>query len=204
MGFLIAFAILFLLAILPVGVWVRYDEDGFVLKLLAGPARIGLIPGSQKKNKKKKPKKASSKTGTGKTGATDPEKEKTTGPITDFFPLIQIAFDLLGDFFHKLRFDSFQLDVTFGGDDPCDLAINYGKTQAIVSALEPALSQILDIKRKDLRLRVDFEASQTVVFLCAQVTMSLGALLVLLVRYGFLAAREYFNIIKLRKGGASL
>ena len=43
MGWLITFGILFLLAILPLGVSVKYDEDGAVVKVIAGPVKITLI-----------------------------------------------------------------------------------------------------------------------------------------------------------------
>ena len=44
MGWLIALGILILLAILPLGVTVRYNCDGLALKLIAGPLRIGILP----------------------------------------------------------------------------------------------------------------------------------------------------------------
>ena len=51
MGWLITLGILTLLAILPLGVSIKYDEDGAVVKLIAGPVRITLFP-RQKKDKK--------------------------------------------------------------------------------------------------------------------------------------------------------
>ena len=54
MGWLIALAILFLLAILPLGAYVRYDSDGVNLKIVAGPIRITILPQKKKKDKPKK------------------------------------------------------------------------------------------------------------------------------------------------------
>ena len=54
MGWLITLGILTLLAILPLGVSVRYDEDGAVVRVIAGPVKITLFP---RKNKEKKPRK---------------------------------------------------------------------------------------------------------------------------------------------------
>ena len=56
MGWLIALGILCLLAVIPLGVRIRYDCDGLLLKVLAGPVRITVLP-SPKKEKKKKPQK---------------------------------------------------------------------------------------------------------------------------------------------------
>ena len=53
-GWIIAFVILFLLAILPLGAHVRYDADGTVVKLIIGPVRWQLIPKKPKKPKKEK------------------------------------------------------------------------------------------------------------------------------------------------------
>ena len=62
-GWLIAGGILFLLAILPLGVRFRYNEQGFAMKILAGPFKIPFsIPKMEKSPKdtpekeKKKPK----------------------------------------------------------------------------------------------------------------------------------------------------
>ena len=56
MGWLITLGILVLLAVLPLGIHIRYDEDGALGKLIAGPIRILLFP-RPKKEKKEKPKK---------------------------------------------------------------------------------------------------------------------------------------------------
>ena len=64
MGWIIFLAILFLLAILPLGVSAKYDSDGVKVGLIAGPIRLTLLPGKKKekadkpKEKKKKPEKA--------------------------------------------------------------------------------------------------------------------------------------------------
>ena len=57
MGWLIALGILILLAILPLGVSVRYDSEGPVVRLILGFIRITLIPGKKKENNPKKEKK---------------------------------------------------------------------------------------------------------------------------------------------------
>ena len=51
MGIWITAAILLALAVLPLGVRIRYNEAGFVLKVIAGPLKITVFP------RKKKPKK---------------------------------------------------------------------------------------------------------------------------------------------------
>ena len=51
MGVWIAAVVLLVLAILPLGVHVRYNDAGFLLRVIAGPVKITVFP------RKKKPKK---------------------------------------------------------------------------------------------------------------------------------------------------
>ncbi len=48
MGWLIALGIAAVLAVLPLGVRIRYDAEGLLLKLVAGPVKITLIPRPKK------------------------------------------------------------------------------------------------------------------------------------------------------------
>ena len=52
MGWLIAFGILVLLAITPVGVYAAYNSEGILLRIIAGPARITILRPKEKKPKK--------------------------------------------------------------------------------------------------------------------------------------------------------
>ena len=72
-GWLIAGVILFLLAILPLGVRLSYNEQGFVMKILVGPFRI---PFSVPKTEKSPDKAAERKR---KTQGRDPERRKLEG-----------------------------------------------------------------------------------------------------------------------------
>ena len=54
MGWLITLGILLLLAILPVGVRLRYNSEGVLVKLIAGPVKIVLFPRPKKEKKDKK------------------------------------------------------------------------------------------------------------------------------------------------------
>ena len=57
MGWWIALGIIALLAVLPLGVSVRYDEDGTLVRIIAGPVKITLFPRPKKNKKPKKEKK---------------------------------------------------------------------------------------------------------------------------------------------------
>ena len=82
MGWLIALGIIVLLAVLPLGVSVRYDEDGVLLRLIIGPLKITLFPRPKKTKKPKKEKKKEDK----KTEE-PPQAEKQSEPAQKTEPL---------------------------------------------------------------------------------------------------------------------
>ena len=203
-GWLIAFGILFLLAILPLGASVKYDASGVMVGIIAGPARITLIPGKKKEPKEKpekndkKEKKSSPKAAKPK----EPAEEKPAGgPITDFLPLVQVALDLLNDFRRKLRVDRLEAKIILAGDDPCDLAVNYGRAWTALGNLWPRLEEFLVIKKRDVQIECDFMADTTVITARLDLTITLGRLLALVAVYGVKAVVEFLKINNKRKGG---
>ena len=54
MGWLIALGIIVLLAILPLGASVVYDENGPLVKVIAGPVKIQVFPMKKKAKQEKK------------------------------------------------------------------------------------------------------------------------------------------------------
>ena len=209
MGWLITFAILFLLAILPLGASVLYDSEGVSVRIVAGPVKIQVFP-LKKKTKKKKPKKDKPKkerkkkqSGEEKTAKAKPApKPETGGSWTDFLPLVKTVLDFLGDFRRKLRVNRLELKLTLAGDDPCDLATNYGRTWAAVGNLMPQLEKIFVIQKRDMEVACDFTATQTLVVARLDLTITLGRLLAAVVKFAVRALIEYLKIRKKRKGGA--
>ena len=205
MGGLITLGILILLAILPLGATVRYNDAGVSLKIIAGPLRIGILPSKGSKPEKKekaKKKEASSKKTTKKQPKTQEKKPKEKGgPITDFLPLVKVALDLLNSFRKKLRIRHLQLKMIMAADDPCDLAINYGRANAALGNLLPQLERCFVIKKRDVEIECDFEASQTLIIARADVTITLGWLLGIVIWYGVRGIKEFFQIKNKRKGG---
>ena len=205
MGGLITLGILILLAILPLGATVRYNDAGVSLKIIAGPLRIGILPSKGSKPEKKekaKKKEASSKKTTKKQPKTQEKKPKEKGgPITDFLPLVKVALDLLNSFRKKLRIRHLQLKMIMAADDPCDLAINYGRANAALGNLLPQLERCFVIKKRDVEIECDFEASQTLIIARADVTITLGWLLGIVICYGVRGIKEFFQIKNKRKGG---
>ena len=209
MGWLIALAILFLLAILPLGAFVRYDSDGLNLKIVAGPIRITVLPQKKKKEKtkkelEKKPDPTPEPEPEPKPAPKEEKKGKPKGgSFLDFVPLVELALNFLNDFRRKLRVNRLELKLIMAGGDPCSLAINYGKAWAALGNLMPKLERFLVIKKRDIEIECDFTASSTTVYACLELTITLGRLIALAVGYGIRAVLEFLKIQKKRKGGAS-
>lgn len=206
-GWLIALAILLLLAIAPLGVSVRYDANGPLVRLVAGPVRITVFPGKKKNTKKtgQEPKKASEKKAK-RVEIEAPSKEAlkkaSGGSLTDFIPLVKVVLELLDDFRWKLRVDRLEVKLILAGDDPCDLAVNYGKAWAAIGNLWPRLEQSMVIKKRDVEVECDFTADKTLVSARLDLTITLGRLLWLTGKHGIRGLREILKIMKSRKGGA--
>ena len=217
MGWLITLGILVLLAILPLGVSVKYDAKGALVKVIAGPVKITLFPRPKKPQKeeksKKKPKKskaasdkadsAPAKAPKAESAKEETEEKKSGGPVTDFLPLLKVALDLLNDFRKKLRVDRLEAKLVMAGGDPCDLAVNYGKAWAAVGNLMPRLEKVLVIKKRDIDVACDFTASETTIYARLDLTITLGRILAIAVVYGFRVIVELLKIKNKRKGGAS-
>ena len=200
MGWLIALGVLALLAILPLGVAARYDSSGPLVKLIAGPVRITLYPGKKKEKtsgKTKKEKKETKK-------AAPAGKKKKGGNYSDFLPLLQLILNFLDALRWKLRVNRLELKLILAADDPCDLAVNYGRAWTALGNLVPILESHLVIKKRDLEVECDFTSDQTVIYARVDLTITLGRIFSLGIVHGVRILREYLKILKMRKGGAKL
>lgn len=194
MGWLIFLAILIGLGCVPLGVRLRYDEDGPLAAVLLGRLPIVLYPlpgwlkkltSREKKDGEKKPKKEK------------PKKEKPPkdtvgegpqgGSWKKFLPLVRLGLHFLGDFRRKLRVNRLVLRLTLAGDDPCDLAVNYGRAWAAAGNLLAAMQRAFVIQKRDVEVQCDFLGEETKVVFAMDLTITLGRILGLLVKYGIRA-----------------
>ena len=215
MGWLIALGIIALLAVLPLGVSIRYDENGAVVRVIAGPVKITLFPRPKKDRKQKKKKEKPKKTPEPKPAQQEAPKEKPAqpaeenpkkksgGPVTDFLPLLKTVLDMLGAFRRRLRLNVLELKIVMAADDPCDLAVNYGRAWSAVGNLLPRLERVFVIKKRNIEVECDFEAAKTLVTARLDLTITLGRILATVVVYGVKALIEFLKIKNKRKGGAS-
>ena len=203
MGWLIALGILILLGSVSLGVFVRYDSGGPLVRIVAGVLRFTVIPLPKKKKKVPKEKKEPSPAKEKKTPPKPAEEpEKKGGCLRDFYPLIQVGERFLNQFRRKLRVDDLVLKLTLGGDDPCDLALNYGRAWAALGNLVPVLERFFHIRRRNFEVQCDFTSEETLIEAQAKLTMPLRQLVELGIVYGYLFIKELLFLKKKRKGGS--
>ena len=207
MGWLIALGVVLLLAVLPVGVRIRYNSEGILVKVIAGPVKITVFPLPGKKEKKKETDKKEKTAAAEEADLPKPpqppkaKKEKKPngekgGSLLDFLPLVKVAVDFLDDFRRKLRLNDLYLRLILAGNDPCDLAVNYGRAWAAVGNLLPQLEKWFVIKKRDIEVECDFETSQTLIIAHLDLTITIGRLLAAVLKFAVRALMEYLKIRK--------
>lgn len=193
MGWAIAFLVIFLLAILPLGVSARYEESGPLVQVVAGPIRVTLFPKKKGKKKKEKAKKEKKKKEPAQKKE-EPKKEKKGGSWKDFIPLVKTGLAFLGDFRRKLRVNRLEVKVILAGGDPGKLALSYGRANMALGVLWPQLERCFAIKKRDVSIQCDFEAEKTTIYANMKITITLGRLLALVCRYGLRALKQFMAI----------
>lgn len=198
MGWWIVLAVIVGLAFLPLGVGAKYDTDGAFVWLIIGPFRKRLFASNQAKGKKVK--KAKTDTSSQSTA----QERNEGGKLSDFMPLMDELLKFLGSLRRKLYVRRLEVRLLMAGDDPCDLAQNYGKACAAVAGLDPQLERFLKIKRKQIQIDCDFLETKSKIWARVEIVITLGRLLTVSCRHGFRGLKAYMKIMNKGKGGAQL
>lgn len=199
MGWLIALGVLTLIAILPIGVSAIYDADGPRVYATVAIVRILLFPA---RKKDKKPKQEVNK----QTKTQSSTQKKTTSPkggsIHDFLPVVDTVLDFVAAFGRKLRITHLQMNLILAGDDPCDLAQNYGRAWMALGNVFSLLNNAFVIKKRELEVQCDFLADKTTITARADLSITVGRVVSLALFRGIPVLRELLKIMNKRKGGA--
>ena len=150
--------LLLLVCLTPVGIYAAYNGGEFLLRLLMGPWHVDLYPPKEKpkkrapkKEEKEVPEKAEPK-------MKRPNREQIRYTLHVLPPLLKKA---VGRTRRRILVSPLRCQVVFAGEDPADVANRYGKAQALVSALFPALERLVRIKDPAIRLSTDYEGERT-------------------------------------------
>ena len=183
-GWLIAVVSVVCLLSIPVGIRVVYDHEELKAVLLIGPVKKVLYP--QQKNKPKSTK--SDFEGKKK------QTERTGGSIDTFLAFMHMVLEFLGELRRRIRITNLEILLTLGGGDPCKTGIQYGRAWSILGGLFPVLENTFIIKKRNLNVNCDFLTEKTTIFVRADLKLSLGRTILLLIKYGLRALKEYFRI----------
>ena len=162
---LITALVLLVIALIPLGVALRYDETGFWAFLKVSFLKIRLFP--QKKEKKKKEK-------------VDGEEKRKNGVtlklVKESLPLVAQG---LQGIRKRLTINRLELRVVWATDDPADAALGYGYANAVLGTIWPLFYQNFKIRNHSLGIDVDFDATEPVICANVALTMNLFQILTL-------------------------
>ena len=198
-GWIIALTVIILIAVIPLGITAAYQDGQPLVKVFAGPVRITLLPKKEKADKKKKKEKhaADSKNGTAeskKKSSASPEKAKKKISLNQIKMLLGLALKLLDDLRKKIRVTELKFHLILSGEDPADVALNYGRVWELMGNLWPRAEHAFSIKKQDIKIACDFEAEKTKAEAKITVNLLFGRLVVLAVRYGFRLLKEMLRL----------
>ncbi len=171
----------------------EYSEVGFGLNVKVGPKQIQVLPakpsGKEKQSRKSKQAKPQSAEGE------EPAKQKKSGKDTvstvlQFLPLVGEA---AGRLKRKIRIDHINLYVVWGASDPADAAKGYGAGNAVMGILWPAVEHNFKVKEYDLSVDVDFEREKPEIVGDAQISITVGQILTLVLIIGVKALKIYLG-----------
>ena len=193
MGWIIALAVLVGIAILPIGIRGVYRESTAGVWVLIGPLKYRVYPAKPKAKKTSSQPKKDGKKNT-----------KKGGNLSDFYPIVRTVLDFLEQLRRKVSVKNLELKVILAGDDPCNLAVNYGRAWAAVGSLMPQLDRFLSIHKKNIEVECDFLAESTKVYAKVDATLTVARAFSLGIRHGIKIIKDILKLKKLRKGGAEL
>ena len=166
-----------LLLLIRVGVAAEYAWDGFGLRGRVGFVRFDLLRLIDKiksrPKKEKKPKKPEK----------EEEKSKKGGSVKKLKELLPGILDFLRGFRKKLLVDELTIYFVSAAEEPSKAALNFGYASAAMGTIAAPLESVLNIKKRDFRTAVSFNDTENSVYLKAELSIRIGQLLHLALRF---------------------
>jgi len=172
--------VLGLLLCLRIQLCASCGESGVLLRLKLGFLSMTLYDAGNrqkpeiKTNRKKKRQKAQEK---------DTEEAKRPGSVRNYRELLPIIRQLLGKLRTRLSIDELTFWYLSAGEDPAKAALAFGAANAAAGLLLQPLETMFRIKKRDVRTAVSFEESKPKIYVCLRLSVSVGTLLRLLLRF---------------------
>ena len=197
--------VLFLLLQIRVGAEAEYSEDGFAVSAKIAGRKILLFPRpkktrsqkekaeakkqkKQEKKARKAEKKAEKQRRKGGKKPPKPEEEpapeKKGGTVGLVLQLLPVAVQALGALKRRIRIDPLTVHFTAGCTDAADTAILYGRSSGAAGVVVALLEENFDVRHRDVTIDMDFLSGESVIFVRAGISIKIGQILYLAVRYG--------------------
>jgi len=179
---LIVLLALWLISLIRIGGRVRYGQAGLFAAALVGPFKIQLLPAKPKKAKKPKKEKKQ------RPRQADKHKKEPVegqpGTLSRVMKLLPVVGEFCGSLKRKIRIDDLELELIWGGSDPAAVALGYGRAYAALGMLWPIFDHNFKVKRHSFQIGLDYDKTQPMVELTAAVTLTVGQIMALGLRYG--------------------
>jgi hypothetical protein len=177
---LVVVAVIWLISLVRLGGTVRYSEDGLMVRLILGPARITLFPRKKKEAKPKKPPKEKKK----KPPKEEAEAEQKGGALPPVMKLLPLVGEAAGQLKRKIRIDDLTVHLTWASADPFQTAMGFGGANAAMGMIWPLIDNNFKVKRHDLGVAVDFDGKSPTIYCLVSLTMTVGQLVAFGVHFG--------------------
>ena len=183
LGWSITLAILFFLAMVKVGIQVRYEQNKLYLALLIFKFRVALI-GDEKEKNPKKEKTKQEKAGP-ETAAENAVSEKKPGKVLQN-PWVRAILDdwrelveLIGRTLTTPTLDVLQMQVWVGGEDAAQCAMTYGRVCAAIGAALPVVENTFGIRRRKINVWCCYDRLHTEISVETAITVRIYEMIAL-------------------------
>jgi len=190
---LLVLLVLWLISFLRVGADVAYDRSGLRVGVRIGPIRFPVFP-VKKKDKPPKRKKREKQTGKERKPAA-PQPVQKGGNLNLVRKFLPIAAEAAGRFKEKIRIDKIDLELVWGAPDPAEAALGFGLSNAALGMLWPLIEHNFNVRERQLRTSVDFQASGPIVAIYAVLSLTIGQGVVL----GAVVGWKLFKLLRSQK-----
>ena len=187
MGWLIALAVLLGLVLfiicLPVGVRVIYDQDdlkAWYTVLSIRVAEVDLEEDDKKLSLKKILKSAQRSS---QKERPHPKMQASHNKIKAFWDDLILLLDFYWGLLDLAVLKRLDVKLILTGDDPCDLAVQYGQAWAAVGTLLAGLESLISIGKRNVDVRCDFVGTESCFTARLDFSLSFGRLLAYMFRY---------------------
>lgn len=174
-------AILIFVLILPVGIRLRYGQEGFKLWYAIGPIRFAYRPKKEKEHVQNAKPNISLRNFIGKA---DENTHKKDGVWGNFRTDLKTILAIFGYLRPKIRIKCFVLKLHLAGASPATMAIEYGGAWAAIGSFLPLMEEAFNLKKRELDVDCNFSGETTSLDARLDISIGLGRLLLCLIRYG--------------------